>query len=133
MFSPTSYLWVYLPYEASNIESTSSLEHPFLTRPHIFSIFGPRCPATSHASPPNVLHVAKLSLKLNLRAFICPFQFHIIHGKILVWTLCLVCLELEMERIPCLLLWTVSLKWHNGTFYTMQQDRRCFICCKSFL
>ena len=31
MFSPTSYLWVYL-YEASNTKSTSSLEHLYLTR-----------------------------------------------------------------------------------------------------
>ena len=32
MYSQTSYLRVYLHYEASNTESTSSPEHPFLTR-----------------------------------------------------------------------------------------------------
>src|SRR3954470_11394792 len=72
--------------------------------------FGPRCIVTSIASPTGVLHVAKLSPKLNLMAFICHFQFHINHGKILVWTLCLVCLEREMAKILFLLLWTVSPK-----------------------
>src|SRR4051812_34106693 len=73
--------------------------------------FGPRCIATSIASPTSVPHVAKLSPKHNLTASICHFQFHINHGKILAWTLCLVCLELEMAKTPFLLLWTVSPKW----------------------
>src|SRR3954464_7670133 len=73
--------------------------------------FGPRCIATSIASPTGVLHVAKLSPKHNLMASICHFLFHINHGKTLVWTLCLVCLELEMGRILFLLLWIVSPKW----------------------
>src|SRR3989337_1327025 len=74
--------------------------------------FGLRCFATSTASPTDALHVAKLSLKSNLMASICHFQFHINHGKILAWILCLVCLGLEMARIPFLLLWTDSPKWH---------------------
>ena len=49
--------------------------------PSLRTIFGPRCFETSHASPPNALHVTKLSLKLNLMAFICHFLSHIIHGK----------------------------------------------------
>ena len=93
------------------LDGTRHLLHSPIT------IFGPRCSATSHASPTDALYVAKLSLKLNLMAFICPFQFHIIHGKISVWTLCFVCLELEMERIPYLLFWTNYL---NGTFHPMQ-------------
>src|SRR3954470_11069901 len=73
--------------------------------------FGPRCIETSIASPTGVIHAAKLSPKPNLMASICHFQFHINHGKILAWTLCSVCLELEMARIPFLLLWTDSPKW----------------------
>jgi len=73
--------------------------------------FGPRCSTTSHASPTDALHVAKLSLKLNPMVFTCPFLFLINLGKTLAWNLYLVCLQLKMERIPCLLLWTDSLKW----------------------
>ena len=32
MFSPTSYLWDYLHYEASSTALTSSLEHHFRTK-----------------------------------------------------------------------------------------------------
>ena len=74
--------------------------------------FGPRCSATSHASPTDALHVAKLSLKLNPMVFTCLFLFLINLGKTLAWILYLVCLELKMERIPCLLLWTDFLRWH---------------------
>ena len=59
----------------------------------------------------DALHVTKLSLKLNLMAYICLFQFRTNHGKILAWILGLVCLELEMARIPFLLLWIDSPKW----------------------
>ena len=45
--------------------------------------YWPRCFATSAASPTDVLHVTKLSLKLNPMAFACLYQFHINHGKIL--------------------------------------------------
>ena len=38
MFSPMSYLWVYLHYEALSIESTSSPERHFQTKPHTVSI-----------------------------------------------------------------------------------------------
>ena len=38
MFSPMSYLRVYLHYEALNTESTSSPEHPFVTRLPTMSI-----------------------------------------------------------------------------------------------
>lgn len=65
--------------------------------------------ATSPVTPTDALHVAKLSRKLNPMISICHFLLCITHGKILVWTLCLVFLELEMERISCLL-WTVSLR-----------------------
>ena len=37
MFSPTSYLRVYLHYEALSTESTSSLEHLYLTKHHTAS------------------------------------------------------------------------------------------------
>ena len=75
------------------------------------TIFGQRCFATSTASPTDALHVAKLSLKLNPMVFTCLFLFLINLGKTLAWTLYLVCLELKMEKIPCLLLWTDSLRW----------------------
>ena len=68
--------------------------------------FGPRCSTTSHASPTDALHVAKLSQKLNPMVSICHFLFCITHVKILAWILCLVCLGLETAKIPCLLLWT---------------------------
>ena len=61
--------------------------------------FWPRCFATSTASPTDALHVAKLSPKLNLMAFICLYPFHINHGKILAWILYFECLGLEMARI----------------------------------
>ena len=93
------------------------------------SIFGPRCSATSHASLTDALHVAKLSQKLNPMVFTCLFLFLVNPRKTLAWTLYLVCLELKMERILCLLLWTD----YDGSFYPMQQDRLCFTYCKSFL
>ena len=74
--------------------------------------FGPRCSVTSHASPTDALHVAKLSLKLNPMAFTCLFLFLINLGKTLAWILYLVCLELKMARIPSLLLRTDFLRWH---------------------
>ena len=82
--------------------------------------FGQRCFATSTVSPTDALHVAKLSLKINLMAFTCHFQFHINHRKILAWIFCLVCLELEMSRILFLLLWTDSPKWLISFLATRQ-------------
>ena len=76
------------------------------------TIIVPRCFAMSAASPTGALHVAKLSLKLNPMVFTCLFLFLINLGKTLAWILYLVCLELKMERIPCLLLWTDFLRWH---------------------
>ena len=38
----------------------------------------------------------------------------------ITWTLYLVCLELKMERIPCLLLWTDFLRWHISSLATRQ-------------
>ena len=54
--------------------------------------FSPRCSPTSHASPPDALHVTKLSLKLNPMVYTCLFLFLINLGKTLVWILYLVCL-----------------------------------------
>ena len=95
--------------EADSLDTLDATRHS-LCSPR--TIFGPRCSATSHASPPNALPVAKLSLKLNPMVSICLFLFLINLGKTLAWILYLVCLELKMERIPYLLLWTDFLKWH---------------------
>jgi hypothetical protein len=62
------------------------------------STFGRRCFAMSHATPTDAPHVAKLSHTLNLMGYICHFLYHIIHGKTLVWILCLACLEQKMEK-----------------------------------
>lgn len=53
----------------------------------------------------------KAKSHLNPMVYICHFLFHINHGKILAWMLCLDYLGLKMARIPYLLLWTDSLKW----------------------
>ena len=63
MFSPMSYLRVYLHYEALSTELISPPERRFQTT--------------------DALHVAKLSPKLNLMASICLYQFHTNHGKTL--------------------------------------------------
>ena len=108
----------YLCKRLMEVDSWDTLDATRLSQRSPRTTFGPRCSATSHASPPDALHVAKLSLKLNHMVFTCLFLFLINLGKTLAWILYLVCLELKMERILCLLLWTDFLRWHISSLAT---------------
>ena len=62
----------------------------------------------------------KAKSKAQSHGLYMPLLFLINHGKTLAWILYLVCLELKMERIPCLSLWTDFLRWHISFLATRQ-------------
>ena len=81
------------------------------------STFGQRCFAKLHASPIGALHAAKLSHKLNLMVYICPFLFRINYGKISAWILCLDYLRLKRQRFGICCCGPIL---ENGTFHPIK-------------
>ena len=92
--------------------------------------FCQRCFLMYHASPTVALHVAKLSQKLNPMVFICHFLFRTNHGRHQYGFCAWFATNSKRQGFG---ICRYGPFFFNGAFHSMQQDRRCFTCCKPLL